>query len=89
MASKAIRVWDGDWVTTPGEAGRGLSAVREAILWQVGFSPAACRNAAVHGLVAISLGDTPGLPRLVLGGGDWRWSDLLTPRGFNRAPHAG
>lgn len=81
---KAILVWNGDWVTTPGEDGRGLSAVREAILWQVGFSPPGCRSAWVHGFVAISLSDGPGAPRLVLGGGDWRWSDLLTPRGFNR-----
>jgi hypothetical protein len=83
---KAILVWNGDWVTTPGEAGRGLSAVREAILWQVGFSAPACRSASVHGLVAISLSDTPSVARLVLGGGDWRWSDLLTPRGFSRSP---
>ncbi|MHB8286199.1 MAG: hypothetical protein ACYDD1_16195 [Caulobacteraceae bacterium] len=83
-AGKAVLVWNGDWVATPGEDGKGLSAVREAILWEVGFSPPACRSAAVHGLVLISLSDTPGVARLVLGGRDWRWSDLLTPRGLNR-----
>lgn len=74
-----LRVWNGDWVASPGEDGRGLSAVREAILWEVGFAPAACRQAAVHGLVTLSL---PGSPlRLALGARTWRWADLLTPRG--------
>jgi hypothetical protein len=80
-AGKAILVWNGDWVATPGEDGKGLSAVREAILWEVGFAPKACRSAPVHGLVLLSMSDAPGVARLVLGARDWRWSDLLTPHG--------
>jgi len=76
---KAIRVWNGDWVRYPGQDGHGLAAVREAIMWEVGFAPAECRTQRVRGLVVISLNDGAG--RLVVGSGDWRWSDLLFARG--------
>jgi hypothetical protein len=74
---RAIRVWNGDWVQSSGEDGRGLSAVREAILWEVGFAPPACRAEAVRGLILFSPSAAPGSARLVLGVGVWRWSDLL------------
>jgi hypothetical protein len=77
-AGKALKVWNGDWLATPGEDGKGLSAVREAIMWEVGFAPAACRAEPVHGLVVISLNDAPGSTKLAMGGGEWRWSDLLS-----------
>ena len=35
----AILVWDGGWVASPGEDGKGLAAVREAIVWEVAFAP--------------------------------------------------
>ncbi len=76
-SGKAILVWNGDWVRNVSQDGKGLAAVREAILWEVGFAPAACRTQVVHGLVVISLGDSPGVPKLAIGGGDWRWADLL------------
>jgi hypothetical protein len=76
-SGRAIRVWNGDWVQTDNEDGRGLSAVREAILWAVGFAPKECRNETVRGLVLFHAGGT----RLVLGAGQWRWSDLLMVRG--------
>lgn len=88
-AGRALRVWNGDWVANPGEDGRGLAAVREAIMWEVGFSPKACRETAVRGLVLVSLADLPGAPRLVLGAGRWRWSDLLTPRSGGASATAG
>jgi hypothetical protein len=71
---RALRVWNGDWLRSAGEDGKGLAAVREAIMWGVAFAPANCRAAPVHGLVLLSLNDGA---RLVVGGGDWRWSDLL------------
>jgi hypothetical protein len=77
-AGKAIMVWDGDWVKSGDQDGKGLAAVREAIMWEIGFAPAACRAERMHGLVLLSLND--GSTRLAVGGGDWRWSDLLTPR---------
>jgi len=77
---KAIRVWNGDWVRHGAQEGAGLAAVREAIMWEVGFAPEACRTERVHGLVMISLNDAPGSARLVVGSGQWRWSDLLFPR---------
>jgi hypothetical protein len=79
-AGKAIMVWNGDWVRSGGEDGKGLAAVREAILWEVGFAPEACRAQPVHGLVLLSLGQAPGAPRLAVGLDEWRWSDLLGRR---------
>jgi hypothetical protein len=77
---KAIVVWNGDWVRRPDQEGHGLAAVREALMWEIGFAPEACRAQAVHGLVLLSLNDGPGAARLVVGAGDWRWSDLLFSR---------
>jgi hypothetical protein len=79
-AGKALMVWDGDWVQSGGEDGKGLAAVREAIMWQIAFAPAACRAGAVHGLVLLSMNGAAGSPRLAVGAGDWRWSDLLKSR---------
>lgn len=80
-AGKAVKVWDGDWLQNGAQDGRGLAAVREAIIWEVAFAPAACRAQPMHGLVLLALADGPGATRLAMGGGAWRWSDLLTPRG--------
>ncbi|MGH6828287.1 MAG: hypothetical protein ACREFW_05205 [Rhizomicrobium sp.] len=79
---KTVMLWDGDWVRSGDQDGKGLSAVREAILWQVGFAPLACRDMRMHGLVLLSLahGDT----RFALGTNDWRWSDLLGVRRLAR-----
>jgi hypothetical protein len=76
---KAIMLWNGDWVRSGEQDGKGLSAVREAIMWEVAFAPEACRNQRVHGLVLLSLAD--GVTRFAIGSGDWRWSDLLGVRG--------
>lgn len=78
---RALRVWDGDWVRHRGQEGAGLATVREAIMWEVGFAPEACRRERIRGLVLISLSDAPGAARLVVGADDWRWSDLLFSRG--------
>jgi hypothetical protein len=78
--SRAILVWNGAWVRHQDQDGNGLAAVREAIMWEVGFAPEACRDQPVHGLVLISLRDGPGSARLVVGSGEWRWSDLLGAR---------
>jgi hypothetical protein len=78
---KAIMVWDGDWVRNRGEDGKGLAAVREAILWEVAFAPEACRAEPVHGLVLLSMGQAGGSTRLALGQPAWRWSDLLRSGG--------
>jgi hypothetical protein len=76
-ANRAMFVWNGDWIRSSGQDGNGLAAVREAIMWEVAFAPEACRAQPVHGLIQISLADGPGAERLVVGAGDWRWSDLL------------
>jgi hypothetical protein len=78
--NKAMFVWNGDWVRSHGQDGAGLAAVREAIMWEIAFAPPACRAEPVHGLVLLSLNDGPGGGRLVMGEGDWRWSDMLRPR---------
>jgi hypothetical protein len=75
---KAIRVWDGDWVKSGGEDGKGLAAVKEAMMWEIAFAPEACRTRPVHGLVLLSM-NAGGGARLAVGAGEWRWSDLLRP----------
>jgi hypothetical protein len=80
LGGKALYVWNGDWVRSNGQDGAGLAAVREAIMWEVGFAPEACRAEPMHGLLAVSMSDGPGASRVVLGAGAWRWTDLLRPR---------
>jgi hypothetical protein len=77
---RALLVWDGDWVLNPGEAGRGLAGLRQAIAVEIAFAPAECRRQAERGLVLLTLADGPGAPRLALGTGSWRWSDLTGVR---------
>jgi len=79
LGGKALMIWDGDWVWLPGEDGRGLTAVRQAVMWEIAFAPSECRGQTMHGLVVLSPTDTAGSTRLALGEGVWRWSDLLTP----------
>jgi hypothetical protein len=81
---KAIMLWNGDWVRSGEQDGKGLSAVREAILWEVAFAPEACRNQPVRGLVLLSLAD--GNTRFAIGSGAWRWSDLLEVRKTSSEP---
>jgi hypothetical protein len=82
-AARAVMVWNGDWVRLNGEDGKGLAAVREAIMWEVAFAPPACRAEPVRGLVLIAVSPAPGSVRLALGSAQWRWSDLLTARGLS------
>ncbi len=69
----ALVVWDGDWVLSDGQEGRGFARLRQAMVVEVAFAPEACRRQPVRGWVAIALGDT----HVALGAGLWRWSDLL------------
>ena len=73
-------MWNGDWVKSQGEDGKGLAAVREAILWEIAFAPETCRAKPVRGVILLSMSAGPGGPRLAVGAGEWRWSDLLRPR---------
>jgi hypothetical protein len=79
-SNKAIMVWNGDWVQNHSEDGKGLAAVREAIIWEIAFAPAACKAQAMHGLMLISLNDGSETARLAMGHGAWRWSDMLNLR---------
>lgn len=72
---KSIILWNGDWVRSGGQDGKGLSAVREAIMWELAFAPEPCRNKREHGLILLSLAD--GNTRFAIGSNDWRWVDLL------------
>ena len=78
-AGKATLLWNGDWVRDLSEDGKGLATIREAIMWEIAFAPAACKAQPVRGLVVLSLNGAAGPTRLALGSGSWRWSDLLTP----------
>ena len=75
-SQRALLVWDGDWVSNPGEAGRGLAGLRQAIAVEIAFAPAECRRQAMRGLVLLTLAEGADGPRLALGQGSWRWSDL-------------
>lgn len=77
---RAIRIWNGDWIRGEGQEGKGLAGLRQAIIVEVGFAPEACRNQAMRGLVLITFADGPGAPRIALGQGTWRWTDLLGRR---------
>jgi hypothetical protein len=77
---RAVLVWNGDWIQNAAQTGKGLAGIREAIILEVGFAPAACRADPMRGLVVISLNDGPGSARLALGTRAWRWSDLLFAR---------
>jgi hypothetical protein len=81
---RPVWVWNGDWVRSPGQEGAGLAVVREAVIWEVGFAPENCRADAMRGLVVISMGDSPSSPKLAIGSGQWRWTDLLHARGVAR-----
>lgn len=74
-------LWNGDWVQSGVEEGRGLSVLREAIMWEVGFAPDSCRSQPMHGLVLLSLSDKQ--TRFALGTDNWRWSDLLGLHGLS------
>lgn len=83
-SGKAVLVWNGRWLQSPGQVGRGLAGVREAIILEVGFAPAACRATPMRGLVVVSLADGPGAPRLAMGDASWKWSDMLFAAGGRR-----
>ncbi len=77
VGGKAIMLWNGDWITSRGEDGKGLASVREVMEVEIAFAPQACKAGVMHGLVLFSLNDGPGASRLAMGSGVWRWSDLL------------
>ena len=78
LNGRAIMVWNGAWVRFDGEDGNGLSAVREAVMWDIAFAPKACQDEQMHGLVVLKAGRG----RIALGGPAWRWGDLVTRHGF-------
>lgn len=78
--NQALLMWNGDWLQSPGQEGKGLAGVRQAIAVEIAFSPPACRHQAMRGYAVISLGDAPGSPRIALGAARWRWSDLAGGR---------
>jgi hypothetical protein len=49
--------------------------------FEIAFAPAECRSTAVHGMVVFSVNGEQGPVRIAVGSGNWRWSDLLSPRG--------
>ena len=79
-SQRALLVWDGDWVLNPGEEGRGLAGLRQAVAVAIAFAPRECRTQSMRGLVLLSLTDAADGPRLALGQGSWRWSDLTGAR---------
>lgn len=79
-AHKALLVWNGDWITSTGQEGKGIAGVREAMMMEIAFAPAACRAKPMRGLVLLSLNES-GSAKVAFGSSAWKWSDLLIPRG--------
>ncbi|HEX8661521.1 MAG TPA: hypothetical protein VF686_06615 [Brevundimonas sp.] len=79
-SGRAILVWDGDWIQDPGQSGKGLAGVRQAIALEVAFAPRECRTQTMRGLAVIAFAEGPAAPKLALGEASWRWSDLLGAR---------
>jgi hypothetical protein len=78
--SRALLIWNGDWIQNPGQEGKGLAGVRQAISVEVAFAPKACQSQPMRGLVLLSLTEASTGPKVVLGQGAWTWSDLLDRR---------
>ncbi len=74
---RALLLWNGSWVRSPGQSGNGLAGVRQAIAVEVAFAPEPCRARPMRGLVLLTFADGA---RVALGGGQWRWGDLLQGR---------
>lgn len=74
---RALLLWNGSWVRSPGQTGAGLAGVRQAIAVEVAFAPEPCRARPMRGLVLLTFADGA---RVALGGGQWRWGDLLRGR---------
>ena len=79
--SRNLMLWNGEWVRSAGEDGEGLAVIREAVMMEILSAPAACRHQPMHGLILISPTEGAGSARLAVGSDDWRWADLLVPRG--------
>lgn len=73
----ALLIWSGEWIRNPGQEGKGLAGVRQAIVMEVAFAPEACRKETMRGLVLISMADGS---RVALGRSTWSWTDLLEAR---------
>jgi hypothetical protein len=76
-SGRAMLVWDGDWLQSRNQSGKGLAGVRQAIALEVAFAPAECKNQRMTGLAVLKLEDGADGARIALGKGSWRWSDLL------------
>ncbi|GLK48234.1 hypothetical protein GCM10017620_12070 [Brevundimonas intermedia] len=76
-SGRAMLVWDGDWLQSRNQSGKGLAGVRQAIALEVAFAPAECKNQRMTGLAVLKLEDGAEGARIALGKGSWRWSDLL------------
>ena len=76
-SGRAILVWNGDWLQSRNQSGKGLAGVRQAIALEVAFAPAECKAQRMTGLAVLKLEDRSGGAQLALGKGSWKWSDLL------------
>jgi hypothetical protein len=75
----AIVIWNGDWVRSRDEDGKGLAAVREAISLQIVSESPKCLAQPMRGQILIAFGQAADDASLAIGGTAWRWSDLLAP----------
>lgn len=79
-SGRALLVWNGDWIQNPGQEGKGLAGVRQAIAVEVAFAPRDCRRQRVNGYALIALTESSTGPKVALGRGAWTWDDLIDRR---------
>lgn len=79
--ANAIQLWDGAWTPPPTPEGEpALAVIRAAIVETVSQAPARCRDEHLQGPRFLIVSQADNMTTvLVLGSGDWRWTDL-SPR---------
>lgn len=78
--SNAIQLWNGEWLRTTAGNEPAMPAVRRVISEAVSEGPEACQKASLQGprfVFVNPVGKEPTI--LVIGSGEWRWTDLTTP----------
>ena len=76
--ANAIQLWNGEWISTIGKD--VLADLRQSVDTIVNSSTPECRNAMRIGPVFFIATDEDKIQTvIVLGSGQWRWTDLVTP----------
>lgn len=78
--SNAIQLWNGEWLRTTAGSEPAMPALRRVISETISEGPGECLQASLQGprfVFVTPVGKEPII--LVIGSGDWRWTDLTVP----------